>query len=1372
MVKIRKMIKCRKCTKQFVDNTHLKRHEALVHMKEDKYQCKECRQRFATAIELKKHFKTHLTCEACNKNFISLFKLNAHRRLHDNEHECGTCQQKFLYIKEFEKHVASHKRQEFNKTKKEKEKKKMDKPPSPRSAKCFNCDQVFENRVLLNRHLKSECDHLSIPNLLFLMDTDAFDVEFTEAMHGCMTEYKFNSKNLINSEVKYLDLMEPNISLALTFLNQEKVQVKWGYKMEVRFCRTNADGEMEYKTGLFATKDHAYSNIDITEVDEQLAEIRSDMIQRIEKYQKEGSKWVLCEIPSFTLQFYRVQLNRGGAPVKLPSELKNKKAVINLETDQCFKWSIISALHHTEVVHSERVAEYQQWENDYVWPVGDVVTARDVIEFVKRTKVAVYTHFWGPKGLLECTFRPPRTIAVEGPRVHILLYDDHWMAITNLSALYKTNPTNSIIICDCCLATFHIRKRYDDHLPCVPSTYIQHEVMPIDPILQFKDFNKCVDLADIVYADIEAILRRSHEAGKIQKHVPCCAGAYWVSRVDGNEYKEFSGEKCMEELCKYIDVLARYIYNRNRTATRVPAERTAEEMERHEAATQCMWCKREFIMHNPLLQKVFDHDHLTGRYRGPACQACNNKLRQDRNTLVVAFHNFRGYDSHALCLEGLSNMPKWDLRPIAQNPEKYMSISAYLRVDEMNPMSRFKVKFIDTLQLMNSSLATLAQNMCKNNNYQLMRHSMAMRDTYPNITQADIAAKGIFPYSYIDSWAKLDEIQLPPLDDFYDELEEKISTSQVEYDRAQSMFQQFGCQTIFDYQLRYLELDCRLLADVFEEFRRLTKKEDGFDAAHFITVSQLSYASALKKCNTKIGLIKQPEIFRDVERCKRGGYAFVNKHLCKANNPYVNPCQQHSKKDVYLGDVDANNLYGNALRYPLPVGDFKYMEEADFQLIDWYSVRVDGDVGYFVVCDLLYPQDIHDKTQYLPLAPEVAQITQDMLPEYFRKLVSRKNLSRQPLSTNPDRYRTCTKLLATCMDKKEYVVHFAVLQTYLRHGLIIDKIHRVIQFRQEPIFREYIDYNTKRRQEALNDFEKDFYKQKNCSLFGKSLENKRNRCDIVLCNSLGKFVRATSEHRFKSARIFKETLVAAELTKVNVELDSPIAIGAAVLDISKDIMYRLAYDEFPKYEQMFDCKINIVGGDTDSFFLEVIGIDMIWVLYRQMMEDGLLDTSNYPELHQMYSDAHKAELGCIKDEFKGHPFSEFVLLRPKSYSMKALDMVGEDKRKSKGVSRRKVKGFTHEDYQRVFYTEIEKSVNCRRMQSMQHVMYNIDQVKVALSHADDKRAWLSNNFSLPYGHYRIPFYEQHPPPDADDNIRKRSLDELYDEIFPPKRQRL
>ena len=175
---------------------------------------------------------------------------------------------------------------------------------------------------------------------------------------------------------------------------------------------------------------------------------------------------------------------------------------------------------------------------------------------------------------------------------------------------------------------------------------------------------------------------------------------------------------------------------------------------------------------------------------------------------------------------------------------------------------------------------------------------------------------------------------MPPINDFFDELEGRLVVSEADYARAQRMYERFGCHNIYDYQLRYLEMDCCILADVFEEFRRLTRKEDGFDPAHFITISQLSYASALKKCNTKIGLITDPEIYRDVERCKRGGYAFVNKHFCKASNHYVNPGQKHTKQDVYLGNVDANNLYGHALCHPIPVSGHRYLDEAEIQAID------------------------------------------------------------------------------------------------------------------------------------------------------------------------------------------------------------------------------------------------------------------------------------------------------------------------------------------------------------------------------------------------------------------------------------------------------
>ena len=130
-------------------------------------------------------------------------------------------------------------------------------------------------------------------------------------------------------------------------------------------------------------------------------------------------------------------------------------------------------------------------------------------------------------------------------------------------------------MCDCCLATFYNKSRYNDHLSCNPSKYIQHEIMPTEPLI-FKDCNKCVDLSDIVYADIEAILERCEatSTGKLRKHVPCCIGAYWVSKgevlANGEEYHEFKGKECINSSVDYIDILSTFesYYERNKTQTR------------------------------------------------------------------------------------------------------------------------------------------------------------------------------------------------------------------------------------------------------------------------------------------------------------------------------------------------------------------------------------------------------------------------------------------------------------------------------------------------------------------------------------------------------------------------------------------------------------------------------------------------------------------------------------------------------------------------------------------------------------------------------------------------------------------------------------
>ena len=106
--------------------------------------------------------------------------------------------------------------------------------------------------------------------------------------------------------------------------------------------------------------------------------------------------------------------------------------------------------------------------------------------------------------------------------------------------------------------------------------------------------------------------------------------------------------------------------------------------------------------------------------------------------------------------------------------------------------------------------------------------------------------------------------------------------------------------------------------------------------------------------------------------------------------------KDHTKEDVYLGNVDANNLYGNALRHHLPIVNFRYLEPAEYNDIDWKNVKLDDEIGYFVVCDLQYPHGVQQKTKNFPLAPEIGQITIDILTPYMKQMISRKQLSRNP----------------------------------------------------------------------------------------------------------------------------------------------------------------------------------------------------------------------------------------------------------------------------------------------------------------------------------------------------------------------------------------
>ena len=157
----------------------------------------------------------------------------------------------------------------------------------------------------------------------------------------------------------------------------------------------------------------------------------------------------------------------------------------------------------------------------------------------------------------------------------------------------------------------------------------------------------------------------------------------------------------------------------------------------------------------------------------------------------------------------------------------------------------------------------------------------------------------------------------------------------------------------------------------------------------------------------------------------------------------------------------------------------------------------------------------------------------------------------------------CSKLLCNLCDKNKYVVPIRSLKQALDNGLILKKVHRVIQFNQE----ECIDMNTELRKQAKKDFEKDFFKLMNNSVFGKTMENVRKHRDIKLVTTDKRRNQLVSEPNYHATKWFSENLLATEMKKIKVKKNKPVYLGLSILEISKTLMYEFWYDYIkPKYQ--------------------------------------------------------------------------------------------------------------------------------------------------------------------------------------------------------------
>ena len=1046
-------------------------------------------------------------------------------------------------------------------------------------------------------------------------------------------------------------------------------------------------------------------------------------IQKAE--QAAGSGWVFVEVEDLTLHTDIWNPINASSYIDLPKELKNKNAIINMKNqdNECFKWCVLRALNPKDK-NAERIDKDLKSKENTVNMEGIAypVDFKGVNRFEKQNpdisiSILGYSKDERIYPLKISEYTKSKKEDERKHNIVLLLIkngdNSHYCLIKNLSALLTSQINNrkgKLYFCLNCLNGYDKPEKLDKHKEyCGEKESIKINMPPPNTYLKFKNFLYSEKAPFTIYADFESLIKpldscdpdpNKSYTKKHQKHEPV-SFSYYIKSFNESVY-ESKLRSYIKEKPEYpdaIDVFINWLEEDVKKISKLGNKEmiiTEEEEEQFNKASDCWICRKKLNIQD----RVKDHCHYTGRYRGAAHNICNLKYSKPNN-ISVFFHNLTGYDSH-LFIKKLG-VTEGNIDCIPNNEEKYISFGKTIKTGEYTNKrgetknKYFKIIFKDSLKFMSSSLEALVNNLPK--------------DAFKNLDkcytpkQAELLKqKGFFPYEYMDTIEKFKNTKPPPQKAFYSKLSGK-GINNNNYNHVLNVWKTFKMKTFKDYLKLYNDSDVLLLADVFENFRDLCLKIYGLDPVYYYTAPGLAWDACLKMTNINLELLSNVDMLLMVEKGIRGGISIISNRYGKANNKYM---KDFNKKELskYLMYVNANNLYGCAMSEKLPIHSFKWLTNKEIENLYNNQIKQVWERNPCILeVDLEYPEKLHDSHNDYPLCPERVECDKGV-----------------------------KKLIPNLRNKNNYVIHYKNLMQCLKLGMKLKKIHRGIKFMESAWLKPYIDKNTNLRTKAKNNFEKDFFKLMNNSVFGKTMENIRNRVNVKLVNTDKKFKKLVAKPNYESRKIFNENLVSVHMKKTSLTMDKPVYLGMCILDLSKIIMFDFHYNYIkPKYGD----KAKLLFTDTDSFLYEIQTEDF----YKDISGDvkDRFDTSDYPEKHPsgIPTGINKKVLGMFKDEAEGKNIKEFVGLRAKLYSY--IMEEGKENKRCKGVKKAVVeKSITHEDYKTCLLTGKEQLRKQNIIRSYEHEVFTEEVNKIALSAADDKRYILKDGIhTLAWGHYKI-----------------------------------
>ena len=446
------------------------------------------------------------------------------------------------------------------------------------------------------------------------------------------------------------------------------------------------------------------------------------------------------------------------------------------------------------------------------------------------------------------------------------------------------------------------------------------------------------------------------------------------------------------------------------------------------------------------------------------------------------------------------------------------------------------------------------------------------------------------PYEYFN---KIDDYQKPvdnlKKEDFFSKLKDKCPDDE-EIERTKEIIKEFNTRNGEELTEIYLKSDVLLLTCVIEKIIKVSFNEFDINPLYCVSLPGYTWQCGLKYTGINLQTLQDKDMTLLLEKNIRGGLSSV------MGDTYIQ--SDENKKILY---IDANNLYGHSMSESLPNDEIKF--DNNVNLEDTINTPDDSDIGYFAEVNLEYPDNTKEKTKSFPFASVNKKVNPNKFSDYMKEI-------------KLDTYIQTKKLICDWSDKKNYLVPYRMLKFYLRHGMIVDKVHNIISFRQSRWLEKYIKLNTQKRNQAVNDFEKGFYKLLNNAFYGKTTENVRNRLELkfIKKDNYRKIREYQSKLTFNGIHKSYENCDNYTIKQNEVLMDKPIYLGLTVLELSKFLMYETYDDILQVYLGQENIQLHYM--DTDSFVLCVNTKDIIKDL-KNFQE--IFDFSNLDKNHELFS---------------------------------------------------------------------------------------------------------------------------------------------------------